>query len=384
MSPNSNSNTVSKQELKRIVKKFNKVYDPYKNDKGILLKQSQITLPGAKDEIFNNRYRVLSKMNKLSNILLAKQKKEEENNSSIEASKEININNIFERHRSRSKNGSKSKNREASGFKRNRDSNQKEITILRRYRIQKGGVVDLAQEEIKKKNQFKIIKASAPKGGKTFLKMNSKYKEKAAKIIQGWWRELKDIYDYKLAQIIKIQSIWKGRWVRKNIYDLLYLNYLYLSFCEKIEKILTNKITRYALDKLILYQKYSLSNNKEDILKGLIFQANKRRNTFIKKKWDKWIDFINNEREKKYKGKALLQIRADKDNKLSKLRNAFTIWKYNTKMDNIKNKYKNKNSNEQEIKEEINKNGKKVIKITKIEEKERYRPFRRRTKKKKK
>ena len=372
VSPNSNSNTVSKQELKRIVKKFNKVYDPYKNDKGILLKQSQITLPGAKDEIFNNRYRVLSKMNKLSNILLAKQKKEEENNSSIEASKEININNIFERHRSRSKNGSKSKNREASGFKRNRDSNQKEITILRRYRIQKGGVVDLAQEEIKKKNQFKIIKASAPKGGKTFLKMNSKYKEKAAKIIQGWWRELKDIYDYKLAQIIKIQSIWKGRWVRKNIYDLLYLNYLYLSFCEKIEKILTNKITRYALDKLILYQKYSLSNNKEDILKGLIFQANKRRNTFIKKKWDKWIDFINNEREKKYKGKALLQIRADKDNKLSKLRNAFTIWKYNTKMDNIKNKYKNKNSNEQEIKEEINLNGKKVIKITKIEEKERY------------
>ena len=69
ISQNSNSNTVSKKELKRIVKKFNKVYDPYKNEKGILLKQSQVTLPGASDEIFNNRYRVLSKMNKLSNIL---------------------------------------------------------------------------------------------------------------------------------------------------------------------------------------------------------------------------------------------------------------------------------------------------------------------------
>ena len=108
ISQNSNSNTVSKKELKRIVKKFNKVYDPYRNEKGILLKQSQITLPGASDEIFSNRYRVLSKMNKLSNILLAKQKKEEENNSSRENSREINIDNIFERHRSRSK-GSKNK-----------------------------------------------------------------------------------------------------------------------------------------------------------------------------------------------------------------------------------------------------------------------------------
>ena len=371
ISQNSNSNTVSKKELKRIVKKFNKVYDPYRNEKGILLKQSQITLPGASDEIFSNRYRVLSKMNKLSNILLAKQKKEEENDSEHENIREININNIFDRARSRSKNGSQKKIIENGSNKKLRDSNIKEKTILRRQRIQKGGVVDLAQEEIKK-NKFKIIKASAPKGGKTYMKLNSKYREKAAKIIQGWWRELKDIYDYKLAQIIKIQSIWKGRWVRKNIYDLLYLNYLYLSFCEKIEKIFTNKITKYALDKLILNHKYCLSNNKEDALKCLIFQAEKRRITIIKDYWDIWINYVNNEKEKKNKGKNLLQIRADKDNKLSKLRNAFTIWKYNTKIDNIKNKLKNNNGNEKEIKEEINMNGKKIIKITKIEEKERY------------
>ena len=311
-------------------------------------------------------------MNKLSNILLSK-KKEEENTSSRENSREININNIFERHRSRSKSGSNNNNIENGGIKKNRDSNIKEITMFRRNRKYKGGVVDLAQEEIKK-NKFKIVKATAPKGGKTFMKINSKLKEKAAKIIQGWWRELKDIYDYKLAQIIKIQSFWRGRWVRKNIYDLLYLNYLYLSFCEKIEKILTEKITKYALDKLILYHKSSLANGKEDILKRLVFQIDKKRITTIKKYWDIWITYIYNEKQKKNKGKTLLQIRADKDNKLSKLRNAFTIWKYNTKMDNIKNKYKNKNdmSDDREIKEEINLNGKKVIKITKIEEKERY------------
>ena len=371
---NSNSNTVSKKELKRIVKKFNKVYDPYRNSKGILLKQSQITLPGASDEIFSNRYRVLSKMNKLSNILLAKQKNEEGNNLSRENSPEIN--NIFQRNRSRSK-GSKSKIIEnGSNKKINRDSNIKEVPILRRNRIQKGGVVDLAQEEIKK-NKFKIIKASAPNGGKTYMKMNVKYREKAAKIIQGWWRELKDIYDYKIAQIIKIQSIWKGRWVRKNIYDLLYLNYLYLSFCEKIEKIFTNKITKYALDKLVRYYKYNLSNNKEDALKGLLFTIDKKRINLLKEKWDIWVNYLNNEKQKKNKGKVLFKIRADKDNKLNKLRNAFKIWKIYTKMDKIKNKFKfrNKtdiNDSDSEIREEINMNGKKIIKITKIEEKERY------------
>ena len=255
----SNSNTVSKKELKRIVKKFNKVYDPYINEKGILLKQSQITLPGAHDEIFNNRYRVLSKMNKLSNILLAKQKREDEKDSSKENSREININ-IFDRNRSRSK-GSKNKNNE-------KISNIKDITILRRHRIQKGGVVDLAQEEIKKP-KFKIVKASAPKGGKILMKFNPKHRESAAKIIQGWWRELRDIYEYKLAQITKIQSVWKGRWVRKNIYDLLYLNYLYLSFCEKIEKIWNTKLTKYAFDILFFNQKDSRINNQEILKKKI-------------------------------------------------------------------------------------------------------------------
>jgi len=363
----SNSNTVSKKELKRIVKKFNKVYDPYINEKGILLKQSQITLPGAHDEIFNNRYRVLSKMNKLSNILLAKQKREDEKDSSKENSREININ-IFDRNRSRSK-GSKNKNNE-------KISNIKDITILRRYRIQKGGVVDLAQEQIKK-TKFKIVKASAPKGGKILMKFNPKHRESAAKIIQGWWRELRDIYEYKLAQITKIQSIWKGRWVRKNIYDLLYLNYLYLSFCEKIEKIWNTKLTKYAFDILFFNQKDSRINNQE-ILKRLILASDKRRLNFIRKKWDIWIKKILLEKEKKNKGKTLLQIRTEKDNKLNKLKNCFIIWRYNTKIHNIQNKYNKNNSqkynnnDEKEIREEINMNGKKIITITKIEEKERY------------
>ena len=302
-----NSNTVSYKELKRIVKRFNKVYDPFKNDKGLLIKQSQVTLPGASDEIFNNRYRVLSKMNKLSNILLAKKKKIEEDNNYInnnikEGNKyEIgrNKNNDFD---SKNKNINVKKDKKLLFFSlamiTSKGLNDKDKIILRNMRNEKGGVVDLAQDKIRH-NKFKIKKATKVSGGdKKIKRYNQKEKEKAAKTIQSWWKELKDIYNYKLSKIIKIQSMWKGFWVRRNIYDLLYLNYLYLSFCEKIEKILTRKITRNAFDKLIMYK----NNNNSD------------SNT---------------------------------------------------------NTNKDKNESEKEIKEEINVNGKKIIKITKITESER-------------
>ena len=311
-------------------------------------------------------------MNKLSNILLAKQKKYDEDIlSSRGNSKERNIS--LEKDKSLSRN-SNSMNKNIKNTKKlslvslammsAKGLNTEDRTILRKNRIEKGGVVDLAQEKIKK-NKFKIKKATKiTGGGKTIIKSNPKYREKAAKIIQAWWKELKDIYNYKLSQIIKIQSIWKGRWVRKNIYDLLYLNYLYLSFCEKIEKVLTNKMTKYALDKLIMNQKYyqAIDENK---LKGLVLKADKNRIIILKNYWDKWIKKLMKEKDRKNKGKNLIQIRADKENKLGKLRTAFTIWKYNIKMENIKNKY---GKNNDEIVEENNINGKKIIKITKITE----------------
>ena len=371
-----NSNHVSKKELKNIVKKFNKVYDPYRNEKGLLIKQSQVTLPGASDEIFNNRYRVLSKMNKLSNILLAKQKKYDEDNFSSGGNSRDNTSNIYERDRSfnkftNSKNKYVKKNKKLSlvslAMMAGKAPNTEDRTILRKNRIEKGGVVDLAQEEIKK-NKFKIKKATKVSGNTNIIKTNPKYREKAAKIIQAWWKELKDIYNYKLAQIIKIQSIWKGRWVRRNIYDLLYLNYLYLSFCEKIEKVLTEKMTRYALDKLIMHQK-SLQAIDKNKLKGLVIKADKKRLMILKKYWDYWIKILQYDKMKKNKGKNLIQIRADKENKLGKLRTAFTIWKFNTKIDNIKKKYIYRNEDD---KEEYNSIRKKIINIKKVSERKKY------------
>ena len=289
-----NSNTVSYKELKRIVKRFNKVYDPYRNDKGLLLKQSQVTLPGAADEIFNNRYRVLSKMNRLSNILLAKQKKIDEDNFSSRDNSRDRYNadrrNSKNSH-SQTKTVKKSKRLLLVSLRMMFGTGDK--MILRKMRNEKGGVVDLAQEKINK-NKFKIKKAS--------------------KMSRGGG---------KLQQIIKIQSIWKGRWVRKNIYDLLYLNYLYLSFCEKIQKVLKDEMIRYAFEKLKKLQKYFQDNSQEK-LKIVVLKLDKRRLSLIRKMWDRWIKLIQNDKMKEDKGKNLLQIRADKENKLGKLRTAFT------------------------------------------------------------
>ena len=68
-------NDMSYRDIKRIANRFTKVYDPNKNNNGILVEEMQVTVPGVQDDIFNNRYRVLAKMNRLSNILLAKQRR---------------------------------------------------------------------------------------------------------------------------------------------------------------------------------------------------------------------------------------------------------------------------------------------------------------------
>ena len=99
-------------------------------------------------------------------------------------------------------------------------------------RFEKGGVVDLAQEKRKKgeKVVIKNARQAAKLRGKSYINTNPKFREKAAKLIQAWWRELKEIYNERLNMIIKIQSFWRGRWVRKYMYDILYLSFMYQSF----------------------------------------------------------------------------------------------------------------------------------------------------------
>ena len=66
-----NNNNMNMGEVKKIMRRFTKIYDPNKNNNGVLLGSTQITVPGGQDEVFNIRYRILAKMNRLSNILLS-------------------------------------------------------------------------------------------------------------------------------------------------------------------------------------------------------------------------------------------------------------------------------------------------------------------------
>ena len=110
----------------------------------------------------------------------------------------------------------------------------------------KKGVVKLFHKDLQK-TKFNIRK---PETKIADYFSNWKYRDKAAKIIQAWWRKKKNIYYYRLKQIIKIQSVFRGRYIRKNMYDLLYLNYLYICFCRKIEIALKNHVRPYVWKKL--------------------------------------------------------------------------------------------------------------------------------------
>ena len=266
---NKNNSNINSTDIKKIMRRFAKIYDPISNTNGVLIESSQVVVPGASDEVFTNRYKVLSKMNRLSNILLSKRKR------SINKYEENN--NLNKRSRSRTKSRSplsiksneSSRSRSGSPFMKkmphnkllyvslamlsSKGPNAEDRIILRKMRLDKGGVVDLAQEE-RKKGKYKIKKIMKNKSNLTLYHTNPKYREIAAKIIQDWWKELKTLYTKKLKKIILIQSVFRGKWVRKNMYDLLYLNYLYICFCRKIEKVLSNNVRPYVLEKLFMYK----------------------------------------------------------------------------------------------------------------------------------
>ena len=346
-------NNMSYRDVKRIANRFTKVYDPNRNSNGLLVEESQITVPGASDEVFNNRYRVLAKMNRLSNILLAKQRKRPTPNKertfnartyNRENSYNGNTRKTFNRH-TLAKSPEERVSRRA--FSRSPDHKFLYVSlamisrkghscedrpILRRMRLEKGGVVDLAQED-RKKNKFKIKKAERKKGTRRSYFTNPKYRDKAAKIIQAWWRDLKNIYNDRLNKIIKIQSVFRGKFVRKYMYDLFYLNFLYISFCKKIESVLGNHVRPYVWDKLFGKKKPPEERPKRDkLLRDIISRDYRNDLDTIYPAWRKWISNARKLGVQNSKGRNLVQIRADKEKKLGDVRNCFNKWVYVKKM----------------------------------------------------
>ena len=382
-------NNMSYRDIKRIANRFTKVYDPNKNNNGILVEEMQVTVPGAQDDIFNNRYRVLAKMNRLSNILLAKQRRryspKRYNNRfdersydrySRERSYNGKIRKPFDRHTlARSPGDNISKNLSRKAFSRSpehkflyvslamissKGPSCEDRPILRRMRMEKGGVVDLAQEE-RKKTKFKIVNAQRKKVIKRNRFMNPKYRDKAAKIIQSWWRELKNIYNYRIKQIIKIQSAFRGKFVRKYMYDLFYLNFLYISFCKKIQNVLWQHVRPYIFYKLFgknMDKELSVEKvpDKETLLERIISRDYRNNLETIYPIWKKWMSNTRRLTVQNIKGRNLVQIRADKEKKKGDIKNAFNKWKYICKILKAQEKLDKEyeKSISIEIKQEIN------------------------------
>ena len=85
------------KDIKKIDNHYIRVYEPHKNNNGILVEESQIIVPEPQDEEFD-RYKILSKMNRLSNILLARANKQNKNENRNYDSKVNNRTNSFDRH----------------------------------------------------------------------------------------------------------------------------------------------------------------------------------------------------------------------------------------------------------------------------------------------
>ena len=393
---NQTYNNMTYKDVKNIVNKFTRVYDPKRNDNGLLIEDSQIIVPGAEDEVFNNRYRVLNRMRRLSNILLSKQnernssakKREDEffytirtnnlnkaNTSTkyyYEENNNINNDNIsdnefnartFDRQQydkkaktpikiinKRVKNKNNRFKYVSLAMMASKGVNTENRIILRRMRLEKGGVVDLASME-KRRGKYKIRKVSRSPGYKRiYYRRNPKHRENAAKRIQEWWRKIKEFMSKKILKIIKIQSVYRGRFVRKYLYDLLYLNYLYLSFCQKIESVLKKKVKPYIFEILKNYGKSKTISYQEikdfDILKNIIASKQKKwRILNLRKGMNKLKEYLRRQQKITLALYKILKIKAEKDNnKNAILKNALRKWNYNTKLELIQlNKSDNDN-----------------------------------------
>ena len=325
---------ITEEEVKKLVKMYVKSYDPKKDGEGRLISNKQTVVPSIKEDLFNDRYKVLQKMNKLSNILLSKK-----NNQNVYEVSTLNrsfgdgrsfdkttLNNTTLGGKKRTIRGKHHKFLFVSLAMLSAKANGEDRMILRRMRLEKGGVVDLAQENAKKKTKFKIKKFKATNRGQNMI--NPKYKEKAAKIVQGWWRDQKAKYKNILNQIVKIQSVWRGKFTRKYVYDIIYLSYLHQRFFDIMEKTLVNHTRPMVWDELFSRAKLAKSTMKK------LLERNDTKYTLLRikpyfHKWKKIANFLSN---RLLKTKNLVKKKGNEEQKRILLKKYLDRWNLKTNL----------------------------------------------------
>ena len=369
-------NSYENPKIKNIITNY---YDPKMYNSGYLLEKSQEICRPNISYYNSNIVKSMAKSKKLSNIILTKnnnkltkkirscettpQKLYQNDNSFKTIKIYSNNSNKSSDERSLILNKSNPKKKflyVSLAMMSSKGPNTENRLILRKMRLDKGGVVDLAQVNFKK-NKFKITRA-INKGNKSIspFKGGIKGRERAAKIIQSWWRNLKLLSLYYFKQVVLIQSVFKGYLARKNIFDLLSVNYLLLSFCNIVENVLSSVVKREIFYKIFMkktpkiteqeeeYNIITSNNNLEDLevqnylvylLRKIIENKHVINLSIIHKYLYKWYCITKNENLINTKSKTLLQIRAEKDSKLNLLYSAFISWACQAKLSTIKEKY---------------------------------------------
>ena len=340
---------ITGEEVKKLVRKYVRAYDPRKDQDGNLISNSQTVLQSAKDEMFNDRYKVLQKMNKLSNILLSK-------NRNTLNDTDYNLNRSF---------GDKTFDRQTLNttvigkqkrtLKRkpkflyvslamlSKGYNLEDRIILRHQRIDKGGVVDLAQEQIKKKEKFKIRKVKATGRGHNMI--NPKYREKAAKIVQAWWRERKEKYQKILNQIVKIQSVWRGKFTRKYVYDIIFMSYLHQKFIDILSKTLVNHVRPRVWDDLFSRKKLA-----KETLSNLLTRKDKRFSALrLRPYFMRWDAIANFLKRRILKSEKLVIKKGDDAQRKKLLKKYLDEWILRTNLDKYIGKAKDAEDKKQKF-----------------------------------
>ena len=337
MQENKLKDNITEEEVKKLVKLYVKSYDPNKDDEGRLISNKQTvvsSIPSVKEDLFNDRYKVLQKMNKLSNILLSKKNSQNNvyeistlNRSLGEGGRSFDkatLNNTSLTKKKPTLRGKHNKFLFVSlamlSAKNRNGTNKEEKPILRKNRWEKGGVVDLAPDDIKKKTKFKIKNFKVKNRGQNMI--NPKYKEKAAKIVQAWWRDQKAKYKNILNQIIKIQSYWRGKFTRKYVYDIIYLSYLHQRFFDIMERTLVNHARPFVWDELFSRTKLAKATLKRLLEKN----DNKYTLLRIKPYFHKWHIISNFLRNRILKSKTLVIKKANEEQKKIYLKKYFDRW----------------------------------------------------------
>ena len=192
----------NENKIKKLIYQISDKFNPLKNN-GRLISKNQKTFLCSTNE-FNERYKVLQKTNKLSTILLTNKKRRNSpqnknlnnnnNNNNKNSFNKNTLNNTIISKDKKLLNSMKSPSNKflylSLAMLASKNQKSEDRIILRRMRFEKGGVVDLAQENNNNNNKFYIKKIIKTNG--KLNNINPKHREKAVKIIQNWWRDLKE------------------------------------------------------------------------------------------------------------------------------------------------------------------------------------------------